>query len=580
MRISSFVKFLTFTFFLLAVPTSCEKEKAVIVKRTDNTAEIKMLIDKGNYYFNSFKNDSAIYCVDKSISLCKPIENYVDDYVYSLTIKANILQNNGDFYASEEEITKTLPYLKKTSKPKFKYNVYTLIAYNYFHNYDFKNALLNHQKALKLADTPFKKSVITADIAILYLNQKKYKEAINLLEAEVQKKVKHKSDSTRTINHHSLLLNNLGYCYMQTNNPKALRCLEKSLELILYLNDYYELIGTYNILAVYHNKHKNFKLAKFYAEKAYYCSIKAKTSSMEANCLATLIKLSEGKTLKKYSQLYINIIDSITNGRKIHQNQSSNIKYNFKKDKEENLELKNQKAEKELQFQIQKNRSSFSYIIISAILFVSIFIVYFITAKGKREKNDTILKSEMRISDKLHNELTTDIYQILSFVENNELESAENKEKFLSDLNNIYAKTRNISRENSNIITNQDYDTALKNMISGFQTFNVNILINGLNDINWIKINKHKKIIIYRVLQEVFLNMKKHSNGTLAGINFKITEKKIIINYTDNGNGAAINEITKSGLAIVQNRISSIRGETYIDSTPDKGFKISFKIPV
>ena len=122
MNISSFVKILFLLSVSLFLITSCEKKKKTVAQNIDNSAEIKKLIDKGSYYFDHFKNDRAIYCFDKSISLSKPIEKYVD-FIYVLTLKANILQNNGDYYGSEEEIKKTLPYLKKTSKPKFTYNV-------------------------------------------------------------------------------------------------------------------------------------------------------------------------------------------------------------------------------------------------------------------------------------------------------------------------------------------------------------------------------------------------------------------------------------------------------------------------
>ncbi len=575
MKISNLVKILCFLFLI----TACEKKKQIIVEKIDNTKEIKKLIDKGKYYFDTF-NDSAIYCFDKSISLCNPIDDYADDYVYALTLKANILQNNGDFYESEEELTKTLPYLEKTSKPKFIYNVYTIMAFNYSHNYDYKNALLYHQKALKLADTPFKKSVLTADIAILYLNQGKYKEAIHLLEPLVEQKVKHATDSTRTLNHYSLLYNNLGCCYMNIGNPKALDCLEKSLQLILPTNDYYELIGTYNILAIYHNRNKNTKLAKFYAEKAYFCSIKGKAAIMKVNCLARLMNWSEGDALKKYSQLYISLIDSINDARITYKNQSSALKFNFKKDKKENLVLKSQKAENELQLQRQKNRSFISYIIITISIISLAGLAFYIITKGKKEKNDIVLKSEMRISGKLQDELSKKVYQTFLFAENNDLKNIDNKEKLLSSLNDIYIKTRNISKENSQILTDERYVLGLKDMISEYKTQNINILLNGFDVILWNTIDKNIKIVLYRILQELFQNMKNHSNANLISVALKSQNKILNLNYTDNGEGIRTNKIIfKKGLQNLEDRIKSVKGHVDISSL-DHGFKVFIKLPI
>ena len=59
-------------------------------------------------------------------------------------------------------------------------------------------------------------------------------------------------------------------------------------------------------------------------------------------------------------------------------------------------------------------------------------------------------------------------------------------------------------------------------MISGFKTPELNILLNGFDLILWNEINKNKKIILYRVLQELFFNMKKHSEATLVVLLLKL----------------------------------------------------------
>ena len=115
-------------------------------------------------------------------------------------------------------------------------------------------------------------------------------------------------------------------------------------------------------------------------------------------------------------------------------------------------------------------------------------------------------------------------------------------------------------------------------MIAGFNTPNINLIINGLDSINWPDVEKNIKITTYRVLQELLVNMKKHSNATLVGINFKALDKSIIITYTDNGKGIDLNNITfKNGLHNVENRILAIKGKIDIDSAPDKGFKVFIK---
>ncbi|MBF4492625.1 ATP-binding protein [Flavobacterium sp. MR2016-29] len=559
---------------------SCERKTEKKLIKQNHSAEIKKLIEKGNYFFDRVKNDSAYLYFNKAISLCEPKKDHAEDYVFALTCMANIQQNSSDYIASEESLTKTLPYLKYLKNPKFTYNVYTLIAYNYYYSFDYKSAISYHLKALKLAKTPFKKSVILNDIVLVYLTQEKYKEAAELLIPLVAKKIKHESDQNKTDFNYSLLLDNLGYCYYKIGNPKALDCLNKSLKIKLEQNDNHGLIGTYNTLSTYYSK-TDANLSKMYAEKAYSSACKANSAIYKANGLAMLIQKSDGDELKKYSLDFIKLADSFTVAREKAKNQFARIKYDSDLDKAENLFLKTQKIENVLQIERQNNRTKISYIIILFTGTMLLYLFFHLTSKGKKEKNDAIYTSEIRISKKLHDELANNVYQTLVFAESRNLELEENKEELLNNLDLLYSKTRKISKENSTIKTDKSYDLVLKEMISGFKTQDLNILLNGFDTIDWNEVDKNKKITLYRVLQELLTNMKTHSNASLVGINLKKMHKNITVIYNDNGTGTNIDTISfKSGLHNIESRIHNIKGDIKIDSAPDRGFKVSFNFPL
>jgi signal transduction histidine kinase len=210
-----------------------------------------------------------------------------------------------------------------------------------------------------------------------------------------------------------------------------------------------------------------------------------------------------------------------------------------------------------------------------------LFLYFHLTSKGKKEKNVAIFNSEIRISKKLHDELANDVYQTIAFAETRDLEKDDNKEKLLNNLDTIYFRTRNISKENSNISTDKNYPQELKEMISDHKSPEINILTNGFDTIRWNEIGKNKKIILYRVLQEFFMNMKKHSQATLVSVTFKIKDSNMTVIYIDNGIGASNNTlIFKNGLQNVENRIKTINGTLIFDNNSDKGFKLSFTFPV
>ncbi|WP_433779033.1 hypothetical protein [Flavobacterium anhuiense] len=551
--------------------------------KADLAIKIKKTSEKAQAFFSAGKYDSAYFYFNKTQLLCDPKEDYPDEYVSSLNYMVEILQRYGNYYEAEDKLIKAFPYLEKTSDKKHGTNAYTFMAYNYFYTYNTEKALYYHRKALKRAKSTFRKARILSEIAFVYIQQKKYREAKNILEPISKCKIADKITPSNTNIVRSAILYNLALSYigLENHKKKALKCLNESLELTIPYNNDFDLISNYFGFYLYYSKQNNPELKKLYAEKSYYAAKRAKSAGNEIDRLADLLEADKAENSKKHWEIYTKKNDSLNLSRKTAKNQFADLIYDSKKDKEENLELKNQKAEKELQLQKQKNRAYISYVVISISIISLVFIYFYITTKGKKESNNEVFKNEMRISEKLKLELEKDIDKILLFTEDYDLEKEENKEKFLSHLNNIYLKTRNISRENSEIVTDENFEKALKEMISGYTNQNLNIITNGLNTFSWSKIDRVKKITLFRVLQEIFDQMKALNNPSLASIAFKKEKKNILITYTDNGNEISSKyDLLEKRLQNVENRIETIKGTINFDANSESGFKISIKFPI
>ncbi|KAF2342553.1 ATP-binding protein [Flavobacterium tistrianum] len=568
---------------LFSVKFSEKEKQQKIYPKADLSIKIKKTLEKAHVFFDAGKYDSAYFYFNKTQLLCDPKEDYPDEYVGSLNYMVEILQRYGNFYEAEATLIKAFPYLEKTSSKKYAINAYTFMAFNYFYTYNNEKALYYHRKALKTAISTFRKARILSEIAFVYVQQKKFQEAKDILEPISKCKIADKITPSNTNLVRSGILYNLALSYIGLGNHKeqALKCLDESLELTIPYNNDFELIANYFGYYLYYSKYYNPELKKFYAEKSYHAAKRAKSAGNEIDRLADLLEMDKAEKAKKYWEIYTRKNDSLYLSRKTAKNQFADVIYDSKKDKEENFELKNQKAERELQLQRQKNRSYISYVVISLSLFIILFLIFYITTKGKREKNDIILKSEMRISQKLHNELNSNIYETLLFVQDHNLENKDNKEKLLDSLNNIYSKTRNISRENSKVPTDERYLAVLKEMISEYKTKDVNIILNGFDSVFWSKIDKNKKIILYRILQELLFNMKKSNSSSLVSIIVKEISKNLLISYTDNSNEIiSENNILEKRLQNVENRIETIKGTINFDANSESGFKISIKFPI
>ena len=157
------------------------------------------------------------------------------------------------------------------------------------------------------------------------------------------------------------------------------------------------------------------------------------------------------------------------------------------------------------------------------------------------------------------------------------LQSGENpNDKILDDLEHVYVKTRDISKENSIIDVHENYSELLKDLLFSYKNDSINIITKNKSNINWDALSDLKKITLFRVLQELMTNMRKHSKATLVALNFNQSGNKITIDYKDNGVGC--NLLKKNGLHNTENRMASINGTITFESKPDNGFKVQIII--
>ena len=75
------------------------------------------------------------------------------------------------------------------------------------------------------------------------------------------------------------------------------------------------------------------------------------------------------------------------------------------------------------------------------------------------------------------------------------------------------------------------------------------------------------------------VNMKKHSQGSFAVLQFERNGKECLIHYSDNGIGMPHPIPSKNGLHNVENRIQAIGGSIIFDTSSSKGLKIKLTFP-
>ena len=408
----------------------------------------------------------------------------------------------------------------------------------------------------------------------MYFEQKKYDKAIKILEP-----ISKSSLIDTLYSKKALITDNLGFAYYKINNTKkGLSLMNKALTIRNKINDSYGCIQSYLHLAQYY-QNNDIQKSNINALEAYKNATKHQSINERLKALIILMSNNFKVGKNKFATQFVTLNDSITTVRNNAKNQFAKIKYDSKKSKAETLQFKAQKITAELELQKQKNQTTFYVFGIVFLIILIVLLIYHFKNKSKQEQLQASYTTETRIAKKLHDELANDVFYTMSFAENQNLENPENKEILIENLDKIYVSTRNLSRENNQIDTSENYEFYLKQMITSYENNTIKIIIANKNSIEWLKINAAKKIILYRVLQELMVNMKKHSKANIVLIGFEMTKNDLKIEYSDNGIGIKEGLKAKNGLQNVENRIKTLNGSFTFDTDNEKGFAIKISLP-
>lgn len=81
---------------------------------------------------------------------------------------------------------------------------------------------------------------------------------------------------------------------------------------------------------------------------------------------------------------------------------------------------------------------------------------------------------------------------------------------------------------------------------------------------------------LYRVMQEALTNTLKHANANNITISLMTKDNQGIIDYTDDGKGAEMNERTKGlGMYNIESRLSMINASYKVTTAPGEGYTLS-----
>lgn len=483
----------------------------------------------------------------------------ISSIVSDLRLISNIQKDLGFLYDSELSAVEALKFLDtqlaSSKNNEAKLGLYNQIGmiYRDFYNYD--KALEFYNKALKLSMHSIDSIKIHNNIANVYRDKGQFELGVKELE-----KVFKKHFAQNDFKQLARVLDNLGFMQSKIQIPDALPNMLKAMSIRQERQDFVGLYSSYRHLSEYHKLLENKGEAIKYANLAYITAQKINSISFIEDALGLLVELDDDPNVVRFKR----VKDSILKQKQQQENKYAQLQYDYTSYKQKALES-------EIQTEKEKSIKSLYKTIGIGLLLLGISIFFIFRYKHKEEKIQQVFVTESRISKKVHDEVANNVFQVMT-----KLQGANSNEEVLDDLEDIYSRARDISKELSILDFDEKFEDFIKDLMLSFNNGTTNVITNGISKIDWNSISKIKKQTIYKVLQELFINAKKHSKATVVLVSFDFERGKIMIGFSDNGVGCEL----KKGIGIqnVENRIKAINGTIIFEAEANKGFKVKMMV--
>ena len=213
-------------------------------------------------------------------------------------------------------------------------------------------------------------------------------------------------------------------------------------------------------------------------------------------------------------------------------------------------------------------------------------------AEQKQKFDEEIVKSQTEIQEQTFQniswELHDNIGQLLSVArmqlnmlhpdvnEDNKKRIEETAEVVAKSLQEVRALSKSL---NTDFIKNIGLYKALRNELQRFNKLNfleANIEVIG----DEVLIDPKEEIIIFRILQEFFSNVIKHSKASELSVKLHYKEEELEITAKDDGVGFDFNSVVEgTGLMNMRSRAQLIHAVLTIDAAPNQGVLLTLHYP-
>jgi len=346
----------------------------------------------------------------------------------------------------------------------------------------------------------------------------------------------------------------------------------EALEIRKNVHDLWGENSSYSHLVSFY-KRSNRDSALHYSKFMYKLALKLGNPDNELETLSHLAELAPSNPF--YLKRYLQLQDSLSTVRNAAKNQFALIRYETEKHKSENLRLERENTQQ--QVDILRRTVGLWAAALGLIATVSIFSLRYRRRKRQlaEQADQAIRESKLKTSKEIHDVVANGLYRMMS-----ELEYGDeiNKERLIDQIENLYEKSRGISH--LVVAEPAKLSAQLHELGSSFSNEHVSISMVGLQKDMDLKINERIGNELLLIVQELLVNMKKHSAARSVVLRFEIDQDRLKINYRDDGVGLEMKSTEHRGLFNIESRIEELSGRCKFDHHEDGGLQVAISIPL
>ena len=557
---------------------------------------------KGGYFKNLKSYDSAFYYYLKSEKIYKNT-NDLETLAKNFLTKASIQIFLDDYLGAELSAKKAYSFFKETSSYNNTYNSLIIIGNSYHNMKQYDKAIKIYQEGMILVKknkmSNFQNNFLIGtclnNIGNAYREKHKYNKAIYYFQLALLEKRIAKGDPEL----YAYLLNNLGYCYLQTGNyillPKLFQESKKILDSLGIKNES-AVCDIY--LSEYFSKKGDSLKANLHAESALKLAKDSKASYYYLTALSHAGSINPKKA-SKYIKDYHRINDSLLFVERNARNQYYKIQ----------LETDEISQEKETAL---KQRSLVLAIALT-LLFISVLIIVIarqrikqkelrlkqsqqkaneelyqliLNQKDSEEKARYLEKKRiaMELHDGVMNKLTSTRLNLSVLSIKKDEATIEKCLGYIKEINLVENEIRNITHDLNReaFHSSNSFSKLLEDFVEEQNGIsNTHFIVEVDSSIDWNIISNITKMNLYRIIQETVHNINKHAKAQKGIINLIMDRKNICLSVIDDGVGIELSTNEQGiGLKNIEHRVKQLKGKLNIHTKSNSGTSINISLPL